>query len=269
MSPNTAISSLQATLKTEIGRVVQHGLRFALSDGDPKATEEVGSLVTHAQLAWDELMAVSQPPSQSRINAALAKWCDLLEAKHRRLIHLSRELDSAEWSFLAAKKMCARETEYLRSLGFDENGDDDFSDLPQNDEEQETQHLQDLEALVRCEATMRGEANLERQANFQADEITSLRVQLADVMQTRQAVQDRQNAELAELYRQLEEAGVKLTAKDYPNGVRPRLHPSPLDQASSSTPSQTRQRSAIAGAKVCYREPKLYPDMPDISKLDT
>ncbi|CAE8674023.1 unnamed protein product, partial [Polarella glacialis] len=180
---------------------------------------DINAVIKQAQASWDELVALSSKVEST--DPVVNKWAELLEAKHRRLTELSKELDRSEQSYQWSRTLCARELEHLKSMGIATQSHEGHFHPPTDDAAARASSLKDLAQATLCGETLGYEVEFASLRKKQARELKELRSQVAEVVQTRETVRDKQHEDLADLYSRLKEAGVKLGKADIPDPVRP------------------------------------------------
>lgn len=220
MVEDSPLLAVHRTLKTELGRSVYNELRHIAASGSTEAADSVAALARRVQQSWDEVTSVSKLHGGPHVNS---KWVSLLQAKHRKLDELTRDLDAAERAFAWSKVLYEREEAYIRDVtvkAFGEAGDPGITKLDKLVEStfdyDEASYLESVTIMARILAKLQEEEQLVELRLAHVAERKSLREQLQNAHQARSDMQVRRKGELDRLYEYLEGAGISLDKDDFP-----------------------------------------------------
>lgn len=215
MVEESQLSEVHQTLKDELGRAVLHELRHVVASGNTQASEDVVALARRIQLAWQEIASATKLHGGRRLHR---KWMDLLEAKHRHLDKLSREVNQAERSFAWSKVLFTREEEYIRDVtmqalgataisspSVDPIGDDIFDDV---------EYQENVSIMTRIACRLKEEEDLVALRQAHVRERKLLRERLREAQQARIDARSRRKTELSKLVDWFQGAGVPISQDD-------------------------------------------------------
>jgi hypothetical protein len=218
MVDDSQLFAVQQTLKDELGRAVFHELRHVVASGNKQAARDVASLASRMQLAWQETAAVTKLHGGSCVST---HWIDLLEAKHRRLDELSREIDQVERSFAWSKVLYAREEEHIRDVTMQALDHADklappIGNTPGDATFDDDEYRENVSVMTRIACRLKQEEELVELRQAHVTECKLLRERLQEAQQARIDARSRRRAELTKLIDWLQASGVPISKDDLP-----------------------------------------------------